>query len=288
MVEFILIACMRVVQTVCNKKASIVVVKKREVFLYGAFYQISAAVLSFVYLCFRGFQGLDFETFLCAFVTAVFLAFSLITELEAIKGAPIAVCTVCSMGGLFVPCIVGIFLFNEVMRSLQWFALVVFLVGIYFLGSTKEKMNKISTKTIFLLLLNFFTNGMVMVSQKYFAMRVSNGDASMFSFFMFLSSAIIFIGCLIYQIFKEKNRKSVRLPGSVYGYGFALSVAVFVVNYIMTVLAGKMNSVTLYTISSFITIGISAVIGAIGFHEKITVRKMLGLCMGTIAIIMAN
>lgn len=288
MTEFIIIACMRVVQAVCNKKVSTTVVNGKEVFAYGSFYQLMAAVLSFLYLCVIGFQGFNFETFLCAFGTAVFLAIGLLAELEAIKGAPIAVCTICSMGGLFVPCIAGIFLFGEPMGIVQWFALLLFLLGVYLLGSVKEKRERFTGKTILMLLFSFFSNGMVMVWQKYFAVMVPDGNVAMFSFLMFLSSAMFLIVCLIYQILVDKDEKVCRLPGKIYGYGMALAVALFLINYLVTELAGRMSSVTLYTISSFITIAISAIVGAVGFHEKITVKKLLGLCIGAIAIILAN
>lgn len=282
------IACMRAVQAMCNKKVSTKLVNRNEIFQYAAFYQMMAAVLSALYLCITGFWGFHFETFLCAFGTAVFLAINLLADLEAMKGAPIVVCTICSMGGLFVPCVVGIFFFDEPMGGVQWIALFLFLISIYLLGSVKEKCARFSIKTMFMLLLSFCSNGIVMVCQKYFAIKIPDGNVAMFSFLMFLSSAFVLNGCLLYLRLMKKNIGFIQLPGKVYGYGMALAAALFIINYLMTALAGKMDSVTLYTISSLLTIVISAIVGVVGFQEKITMKKLLGLCIGALAIICVN
>ena len=67
---FSIIAFMRVLQSISNKKTSTLVNSPTTFFHYGAFYQFAAAVFSFLLLFFYGFHGFDVPTFLCAFFSA--------------------------------------------------------------------------------------------------------------------------------------------------------------------------------------------------------------------------
>lgn len=200
-ISFLIIALMRVVQAVCNKKASTLVIGKRSFFCYGAFYQFIAAAFSFLYLCKVGFYGWNIETVLCSFCSALFLTINLFADLEAMKGTSLAVCAVFSTGGLFVPCVIGVFLFNEPMSVIQWWALAVFIVSIYLLSSgTASSEKKMTIKTVAMLVLSCFANGLVMLAQKYFAFKDVNENVALYSCLTFCMGALSLVCC--FQICK--------------------------------------------------------------------------------------
>ncbi len=296
MLSFLIIALMRVVQAVCNKKASTLVIGKRSFFAYGAFYQFIAAVFSFLYLWKAGFYGWNTITVCLALCTALFLTINLFADLEAIKGAPLAVCTMFAMGGLFIPCIVGIFLFNEAMSVIQWLALAVFIVSIYLLSSESTTAKKrLTRKTVLMLVLSCFANGLVMLTQKYFAFRVADGNVALYSCLTFTMSAWILFCCFFLQscFFKsdqrvERERHHVKFPKILLVYGTALAFALFMINLLVTMLAGTLPSVVLYTVSSCMAIMITTLVGFLVFREKLTAKNLAGLLLGVLSIVLSN
>ena len=54
---FVVIACMRVVQSVCGKRASNEVRNNKTFFLYGIYYETLAAIFSLITLCITGFDN---------------------------------------------------------------------------------------------------------------------------------------------------------------------------------------------------------------------------------------
>jgi drug/metabolite transporter (DMT)-like permease len=113
-----------------------------------------------------------------------------------LKVTTLVVNQIFSVGALIIPCIVGIFFFNEPMSIWQWLGVLLFAIAMYFMVSeTKVKQDKkkgrFSLKTILLLLLTLFAGGGTMVAQKAFAVVVPNGSVVTYSFLMFALNAII-------------------------------------------------------------------------------------------------
>ncbi len=292
---FVIVGVMRVVQTVCTKKSSDLLNEKTTFFHYGGYYQLVAGLLSVISLCIAGFYGFNWETFICAFAAALLFALDLFSGIEAIKGTTIVVCNMFSMGGLFIPCVLGIFLFDENMGWLQWLGLAVFILSIYFLSAKKEKREKAFTvKTLVMLLLNLLANGLVMVVQKYFAMLVPNGNVALYSTLTFGLNALILYACMGICVLPKKGKEGretskIKSLGKVLLIcGAALAVALFAINIIITYLASSVPSVILFTVSSAISIIIATLVGIFVFHEKLTVMNGIGLILGLASIVMVN
>ena len=132
---FIIIAIMWVLQKIFDKKASEYVKDSITFFHYGGYYQMLSAVCALVFLCFVGFHGFNLSTVICAVISAFLFALELFAGIEAIKGTSLVVCNMFALGGLFVPCVLGIFLFDEPMSIGQWSGLFVFVLSIYFLSA---------------------------------------------------------------------------------------------------------------------------------------------------------
>lgn len=287
---------MRVIQKICSKKTSSLVEPGVKFFHYGAFYQMLAAGVSLITLCIVGFHGFNTPTVLCALVCAVLLSVTLFSSIEAVKGCTLVLLNMCEAGSLVVPCILGIFLFDEPMGLWQWIGLTVFIVSAYFLASDSGSTNKkLDARTVLMLIVYFLSSGFLLVAQKYFAKLVPNGNTAMFSFLMFAINAVILFVCmLVAQITtakKEKTRKLLKirpLDKKLYGFGAILAVAIFVVNMVMTTLAKTVDSVVLFSVESIISIAATTAVGALFFQEKITVKKVVGIAIGLAGIFLIN
>ena len=302
--SFMAIALMRVAQKVCSKKVSNEVSGKT-FFHYGGYYQLLSALFSLITLIFVGFHGFDLPTVLCALATAVFMAIELFAGIEALKGCSLIVSQMFSVGALFIPCLLGIFLFNEPMSTWQWIGLGVFMVAVYFLvAPTKAKTQetptqKMSAKTIFMLVLTLLSGGMTMVVQKWFGVHVPSGNVATYSFLMFALNALMLYVCYLVIILfkkekttdgetvKETKAKWQPLSKVLLICGAFLAFAVFVINMLVTELGKTVESAILFSVSYAISILITILVGAIYYKEKISWKNIIGivLCVGALAII---
>ena len=300
--SFVAIAVMRVAQKVCSKKVS-AEVQGKTFFHYGGYYNLLSALFSLITLAIVGFHGFDFSTILCALATAICLAVELFASLEALKGASLIVNQMFSVGALFIPCIVGIFFFDEPMSIWQWVGLLLFIVAMYFMvaptqDKEKKTSSKISIKTVVMLLLTLVAGGGTMVAQKAFAKVVENGNVAMYSFLMFALNAIILYTCYGVLNFrdrknfeavemKEEKKETNKLTKVLLVCGLILAFAVFVVNALVTELGKSVDSAILFSVSYAISISITILVSSIYYKERITWKNIIGviLCVGALAII---
>ena len=300
--SFVAIAVMRVAQKVCSKKVS-AEVQGKTFFHYGGYYNLLSALFSLITLAIVGFHGFDFSTILCALATAICLAVELFASLEALKGASLIVNQMFSVGALFIPCIVGIFFFDEPMSVWQWVGLFLFIVAMYFMvvptqDKEKKTSSKISIKTVVMLLLTLVAGGGTMVAQKAFAKVLENGNVAMYSFLMFALNAIILYTCYGVLNFrdrknfeavemKEEKKETNKLTKVLLVCGLILAFAVFVVNALVTELGKSVDSAILFSVSYAISISITILVSSIYYKERITWKMIIGviLCVGALAII---
>lgn len=172
---------------------------------------------------------------------------------------------------------------------------MLFLVGAYFLVSkTKSSNTKITLRTYILLFINLLVNGLIMIVQKYFSVKIVDGNVSAFSFLTFLLNAIII--CLLVckikskkQVVEEKEEEPKKevlgLSKTLLICGGLLAFALFVINYLVTELGKTVDSVILFPVSSALTISITALIGWLVFKEKLTIKNFIGLIVGLLGIV---
>lgn len=301
--SFAVIALMRVAQKVCSKKVS-AEVQGKTFFHYGGYYNLLSALFSLVTLFMVGFKGFDLPTVLCALATAVCLAVELFAGIEALKGASLIVNQMFSVGALFIPCIVGIFFFEEPMSVWQWVGLLLFIVAMYFMVSpTKEKekteTTKITAKTIVMLVVTLLAGGGTMVAQKAFAKIVPNGNVATYSFLMFALNAVILYACYAGSIVFGKKKSGVSqtqeiaqekkgLSKTLLVCGLILAFAVFLINMLVTELGKNVDSAILFSVSYAISIIITILVGSIYYKEKITVKNVIGVALCVVALAIIN
>ncbi len=295
---FVIIGAMRVVQKVCDKKASVMVNDRSTFFHYGMYYQAVSGIFAVILLFFVGFEGFDWVTLICAASSALLFAVELYASIEAIKVSTLMVCQMVSTGGLLVPCVTGIFLFNEAMSLWQWLGLAMFMVSVYFLASDSKKEYKAFTKkTFIMLLLCFLSGGLVMVVQKYFAIYSPQGNVALYSALTFGLNALFMGGSLLaVSFFKKKKEDGTtqrlypvkRLNNELLVYGGLLALALFAINQLVTTMAKSVSSAILFTVSSALSILITCIVGTLVFKEKITVKKIIGIVVGFASIVIVS
>lgn len=193
-------------------------------------------------------------------------------------------------------------LYDEMLKWYQWLALAVLIFAAWLLiGSSARTYGKFDSKTFLILILGLVTNGITMVMQKMFGMNVEGGSVSLFSFISFASGTLLLvIGLGVLAVVKKrvpvsgeggftcfpKKGETGRLSKEVYLYGFVLAVAVFVINQLATVSTSMISAVLLFAFINGGATFISAIVGAVMFREKFTMRSIMGLLLGVGSLIM--
>ena len=300
---FVIIAVMRVIQSVCGNRASIEVKDTKTFFCYGAYYQALAAVVGVISVAITDFKGLNAATVACGAVTAIFLMINFYAGLNAVKGCKLILTSMASNGGLIICCLVSWLWFDEKIGILQGIGLVFFLLSAYLLSSSSKaeentEKQKISKTTWILLAVVMLSEGGVEISQKYFSVRVG-GNSAWFSFFMFAVSAAIMAAGFAYSAIKENvSRESLMIENSTENThqrflnksllicGALLACALFAINLLVTELGKTVASVVLFPVSASINICITVLVGWIVYKEKLTAKNIVGVAAGLGAVIL--
>lgn len=295
----LLFAVMRVFQQVANKKSSILIADNKQAFGFGAFYQLVATLIGLIGLVIVGFHGFTTALLLYSALMGVCFAVCLYATVFAMKTASVVHVSLFGAGGIFLPCIASIFLFNENMSVWQWIGLAVFVAGAYLLTSDGGEKKRLSIKSVALLLLILLSEGGMQLMQRVFSVEYPDGNVCLFATLSTAFGAVL-LGA-IYIVFavlnkklasldqetktdeKEKNKlKSFALFGSMTALGL------FFTNISATVLSRNVQSVILSPVNGGITLAVSCLVGTFIFKEKFTWKKLVGIIVAAVAIVLTN
>ena len=275
---------LRVVQSTFNKKASAYTDTLDRNLRFGAFFELAAAVFSLAYLLFAGTNGFTLTTLICAVITGCGFATELLTALAALRKAPLVLCTLCSLGGIIIPAVAGIFFFDEPMTWLQWVGVVLFFVAAVLLSpSTKADAPVKFGKAIPILVINFIVNGGLSTMSKYYAVRVENGNAAVFACWSYAVAALVFGALALLRRKKAVELNTQPLPKRAYLFGIILGVTCASIVYLNTVLSRSIPIVILNTVPNALCIAGSLFIGCWLFKEKFTPIRLIGAAVSVIS-----
>lgn len=282
----IILLC-RVAQHLCNKQASNRVSTIPAFLKYCTFRNLLSGALGLVLIILAG-NGFkcDRLTLLISCFSGLMLTCSTVFGMLALKTGTVALSSMFGTAGLLIPCIAGIFLFDEPMSPYQWCGILLFFVAAFLLiSSSKQRYGKFTLKTLLLLIGSMLCEGFTMLSQQLFANLRPDGDVSVFSF---LSFGILGMAMLILSlVFAGGNKRSAseHLSKKTLLIGAVLSVAVFVINQLATLSAAIVSPVVLFTFINGGSTIIGSVVAAVLFKEKFTVKSITGIVLGVGALI---
>lgn len=302
-----IILCMRILQSIYSKRASSSVPNHAIGYLkYTAFYQGVAGVLALFLLIKEYMSGKtvsgENQTACYAIISGIALAVCCMCTVYSLSRGTMVLQSLFSTMGLLIPTVVSMFLYGEMLGWYQWFAIVVLIFATWLLiGSSAKIYGVFDRNTFFVLVLGLVANGITMVMQKMFGMNVKGGNVSLFSFISFASGTallLIFLGIL--EIIKRripvsskngftcfpKEGENGKAPKRVYLYGIVLAVAVFIINQLATVSTSMISAVVLFAFINGGATFISAIVGAVIFQEKFTVRSTAGLLLGVGSLVL--
>ena len=286
----IIILLLRVPQNFSSKKTSGLVTNLQSYFLYGTYSYTLAGLIAFVMLLFDGMLGFSLPAVGISALGAVSLAVSLFCSIEALKSGVMVLAAMAGSAGLLLPCIAGIFMFNEPMKPMQFIGIALLIFsGWLLIGYSKEQTGSFTLRTLLLLIGSMLSNGSVMLAQKMFSKYLPDTSVSIFSFLTFgLIGIGMFIGLVPSLLSQSGRAKIAAVPKPVFLYGTISSIILLAINQLATLAGRNVPSAIMFPINDGGATIITAITAAIFFKEKLTVRSVCGLILGIGSLIVIN
>lgn len=286
----IIILLLRVPQNFSSKKTSGLVTNSQSYFLYGTYSYTLAGLIAFVMLLFDGMSGFSLPAVGISALGAVSLAVSLFCSIEALKSGVMVLAAMAGSAGLLLPCIAGIFMFNEPMKPMQFIGIALLIFsGWLLIGYSKEQTGIFTPRTLLLLIGSMLSNGSVMLAQKMFSKYLPDTSVSIFSFLTFgLIGIGMFIGLVPSLLSQSGRAKIAAVPKPVFLYGTISSIILLAINQLATLAGRNVPSAIMFPINDGGATIITAITAAIFFKEKLTVRSVCGLILGIGSLIVIN
>ena len=286
-----IILLMKFVQKLYNKKTSVMIKGAVQYLGYGAYRYILSGAMALALMLITGGSGdIGPMSFAISALGALALTISIYCSLEAMKSGAIILVSLASSAGLLLPCIFGIFMFDEPMSTWQFVGIGLLLISAYLLvGYSKKLTGSFTKKTLLLLLGGMLSNGLIMIAQKMFSKYLPDASVSVFSFLSFGLAGLTMLILLLPQLInKEGREKLASLPVAAWGYGAILSVALLIINQLATLAGRVIPSAIMFPINDGGGTIIAALSASICFGERLTPRSVAGLALGLVSLIIIN
>lgn len=297
-----IILLFRVVQAVFNKMASNEVKNIPTVLVYGAYRNAISAAFGLMLVLISGNSfGLGAAGLLISLCSGVMLSVSGYCGIMCLKTGTVSVSSIFSTAGILIPIIAGVF-FGIPVSAVQCVGLALFFVSAFLLiRDSRNTTGKFTAGAFFLLVGCLFAEGLTMLSQQAFTKYVPDGSVSAFSFITFCIAALS--NLIMFAFFRNKKipvpgeekpdppaapAQSVKFSRRLIISGFALAVAVFVINQFATLSTALVPPVILFTFINGGGAVISTVVAAIMYKEKLTPQKIAGVAVGIASLVIVK
>lgn len=290
------------VQAVFNKMASNEVKNIPTVLVYGAYRNAISAAFGLMLVLISGNSfGLGATGLLISLCSGVMLSVSGYCGIMCLKTGTVSVSSIFSTAGILIPIIAGVF-FGIPVSAVQCVGLALFFVSAFLLiRDSRNTTGKFTAGAFFLLVGCLFAEGLTMLSQQAFTKYVPDGSVSAFSFITFCIAALS--NLIMFAFFRNKKipvpgeekpdppaapAQSVKFSRRLIISGFALAVAVFVINQFATLSTALVPPVILFTFINGGGAVISTVVAAIMYKEKLTPQKIAGVAVGIASLVIVK
>ncbi|WP_232827434.1 EamA family transporter [Winogradskyella aurantiaca] len=194
----------------------------------------------------------------------------------------LSVVSVASKMSVIIPIVLGVILYDEVLKTPQVLGIILALIAVYLVSVKKEDSAYLKKSFLFPFLV-FLGSGIIDSSLKYFEnYHLTKDLISIFSACIFLFAAL-FGSIWIFGIQKQKL-------SSFKGKSLLAGLVLGVVNYysiyflIQALKIEWLNSATVFTINNVSIVAISSITGFIIFKESISKSNFAGIFLALISI----
>ncbi len=278
----------------CGKKTSGFVREYKDAMFTNFVRMVLCILISFLLLALSGRLSLlavDLNVVLITLLSGVTTSVFVVAWLLAVRRGAYMMLDVFLMLGVIVPLLLSEFLFDEKIRLNQWAGLLVLLVAVVIMCSYNNQIKeKMSLKSLGLLVLCGIANGLTDFSQKLYVKTVADSSAAVFNFYTYIFSALVLLVFYLGAKVTDKTGSSsetdvLRCVG---GYVAVMSVCLFLNSYFKTMAAGILPSAILYPLSQGASLILSSFMSMLFFKEKLTAKCITGIALSFAGLLIIN
>lgn len=281
-----IILCCRVAQHLFNKRSSIMVQGIHETLRFSGVRMCISAVLALGLILIGGSHiKIDVVTVILSVLSGITLSGSTFFSLYAMKTGMVSLVSLFGTAGMIIPCLAGVFLFDTPIGPMQWVGFGLFLIASYLMiMGSKATVKGFSVKTLLMLIAVMISEGITMLCQQMFTQYVPDGNVSVFSFLSFGILGIVILIAL--SVLKGKDKVEMKpLQKPLVIYGVILATAVLIINQLATLATAIVPPVILFTFINGGSTVIAAIVAAVVYKEKLTIRSVLGITLGILSFV---
>lgn len=278
----------------CGKKTSGFVREYKDAMFTNFVRMVLCILISFLLLALSGRLSLlavDLNVVLITLLSGVTTSVFVVAWLLAVRRGAYMMLDVFLMLGVIVPLLLSEFLFDEKIRLNQWAGLLVLLVAVVIMCSYNNQIKeKMSLKSLGLLVLCGIANGLTDFSQKLYVKTVADSSAAVFNFYTYIFSALVLLAFYLGAKVTDKTGSSSETDvlRRVGGYVAVMSVCLFLNSYFKTMAAGILPSAILYPLSQGASLILSSFMSMLFFKEKLTAKCITGIALSFAGLLIIN
>ncbi len=278
----------------CGKKTSGFVREYKDAMFTNFVRMVLCILISFLLLALSGRLSLlavDLNVVLITLLSGVTTSVFVVAWLLAVRRGAYMMLDVFLMLGVIVPLLLSEFLFDERIRLNQWAGLLVLLVAVVIMCSYNNQIKeKMSLKSLGLLVLCGIANGLTDFSQKLYVKTVADSSAAVFNFYTYIFSALVLLVFYLGAKVTDKTGSSSETDvlRRVGGYVAVMSVCLFLNSYFKTMAAGILPSAILYPLSQGASLILSSFMSMLFFKEKLTAKCITGIALSFAGLLIIN
>ncbi len=224
----------------------------------------------------------------------------LLSWLFAVKSGAYLFVDIClTSGGILIPCVCGALFFEGKITAVQYIGILIMIIAVITMNSYNSTITKkkLSIGNSLLLLCVAVSNGLMGVSEKFFAYYTTNNNIfcglSTFSLLTFLFACILLVIALFFVCKKQKSSMKSCLKlfpyKKLWVYLILIATFLFFNTYLTTLTNTYIdNTVLIYPLKFGSNLILSAIMAAVVFKEKPNIRSIIGIILITISILLIN
>ncbi|MBQ9545015.1 MAG: hypothetical protein IJV00_07805 [Clostridia bacterium] len=248
------------------------------------FFNLAAfGIAAAVQLAVSGFFALSPWTFFPALGYAGSCCLIQLFLMKSMSVGPMGLSALFCMYGMLIPALAGPVFFGESFSILKGIGAVLMVLAIFFSADLKDKSSPVNAKWFFFALATLVFSGAVGVFEK---IHRTGPDKDAIDPFLSCAFVMIFVLNLFLFFFSKKREKAPAGYGN--GIVFALATGLVIVCYnrINLILAGALDTMIYYPISSGGAVLLTIAVSTAFFREPLNRRSVLSIVFGTAAILL--
>lgn len=275
----------------CGKKTSAYTNNFGDAILANTIRMILCAIIGFVIiLASEGTTSLipSVEMILISALSGISTAVFVVSWLISVKKSAYMMLDIFLMLGVLIPLIASNAFFDEIIEPTQWVGIAVLFVAVIIMCSYNNSIKtKITLPSFILLMICGVSSGIADFSQKLFTKNIPDGSAAVFNFYTYIFAS--FVLAISFALTRKTTESTERADiKKIFLFILVMAICLFANSYFKTLAAGHLNAVLLYPLNQGCALILSAIMSAVFFKEKLTVKAVVGILTAFIGLLIIN